>query len=377
MILKTLTVADGATVAPPWEAEQDPRVRGVLQDRITGVAGANVPGADPYRPSSALRVELRPFHNADLTVTATASALATDAVVTMSTADAASLADLDFLMNTRTGETLRVNGTPSGTSVPVRRGMPNTAAAAINAGDTFTVPAGDVNDSGGDYATSRAEVYIDLPNPTSTPPASWPNPPGAERWLHWATYVPSTFTPAPDGTYWLTFLQLKGLYGGSPPIGMEIQRGNWRFGGSRGNAGAWANNGVIQPIAFDAWTDFILGVKLSPDPAVGWVELWLDRVNVVPRQFVATMDYQGDGVTPDPIYIKHGIYQNTTWADTHVLHHGELSIADSGLDFGVASSPTNKVSGTAGEHWGALIAAPTGADTPAGDVVTETVGDVV
>lgn len=363
-VIQTLTLTAGMSVSPPWQGEQNPRVRGVVQDRITAVSDADVPGSvtDQFRPDSAMRIELRPFHDSDYTVAATAAASSSDTVIQLSLGDAASLQPYDFMVNTRTSETVRVSSI-SGTAATVLRARHSTAAA-INSGDTFTVLCGDVNDSGGDYATSRAEVYADLPSPTTTAPALWPNPPGAVRWFHWAAYVPHGFAAANDGK-WLTVFQLKGLYGGGPPLGMEIQRTNWRFAGTRGNgwtdatgthAPVFADNGVLGNYNAGQWTDFIVGVHLSPDPAVGWVEVWMNRQVVIPKMALSTMDtVNNNGIDPDPLYIKQGIYRDDAWATTAVLYYGPLTIADSSLDFGVASSPSpNSNSPALGEYWGVV-----------------------
>lgn len=342
-------LAPSANASPPWQMAENPRIRGVLQNRMTGVTGASVPGAGAYKPATAMRVELRPFSNADITVTATANATSSATSLTMSTGNAAALFDKDYLHCVRTNEMLRVNGTPSSNTVQVIRGTPGYAAATSTVtGDTFTVPCGDVSDSNNTYATSRAEVFHDLKIPTYTDPALWANPVGSIRWFQWAMFVPSDFVPAPDGDNWLVVMQVKGLYGGGPPLAVEVNRGNWRIGGTRGNAGAFPTSGFLDPIIKDTWTDFILGMKLSPDPAVGWVELWINRAASLPRTTVATMDYQVDGVTADPVYIKTGIYRNPLWACTHVLHFGPLTVADSSLVFPPIIARVN-----AGEHWGA------------------------
>jgi hypothetical protein len=50
---------DASSLRPPWQSEQEPSSDGVVQNRITAVQGADVPGG-AGAPSSAMRVELRP-----------------------------------------------------------------------------------------------------------------------------------------------------------------------------------------------------------------------------------------------------------------------------------------------------------------------------
>lgn len=224
--------------------------------------------------------------------------------------------------------------------------------SATNPGSTSPAD-GDVTDTGG-FLANRSEVYGRHPTPSTTAPSLWPDPAGSERWYGWSVYVPAGHVTAPDGTLWLNTVQWKGLHGGSPPLAMEINRDNWRLGGTKGG-GSLPDIGTLGPINPGTWTNFVIGINHSPNPAVGWVEAWVNRELVLPRTTIATMDYQGDGVTPDPTYFKQGIYRNSNWDVTHVLHFAPAIIATSRLDFGLALSPPAVSGVTVGEHWGALV----------------------
>jgi MYXO-CTERM domain-containing protein len=63
------------------------------------------------------------------------------------------------------------------------------------------------------------------------------------------------------------------------------------------------------------WQDFILRAKWSPDPAVGFVELWHNGQRVLSRYAHATM-YPGDG-----IYLKLGLYRSDTVQPVGVVYH--------------------------------------------------------
>ncbi|WP_257458329.1 polysaccharide lyase [Archangium lipolyticum] len=63
------------------------------------------------------------------------------------------------------------------------------------------------------------------------------------------------------------------------------------------------------------WHDFIFHVKWSPDPSVGFVELWHNGRRVLPRYMHATM-YAGDG-----IYLKLGLYRSDTVQQVGVVYH--------------------------------------------------------
>jgi hypothetical protein len=352
-VVTTLTPTVGDTLIPPWQSEQEPRVREVAQNRITAVGGTDVPGSGSYKPAVALRTELRPFHNNDLTITAIADASASAIAITVSAPQAASLVDRDFMLNTRTNEMLRVNGTPSGTSLPVRRAMTNYgAAAAILTGDTFTVPGGDISDSGGDYATSRTEVYARFAPFSTDPPETWPDPVGSERWYSWSQYVPSDFpTNADTANYWTLTTQWKGAFGGSPPFSIEIVNNSYRFGGTRTYRGPSVipNVGNIGALNKGQWTQFTVGFKWSTT-TTGWVEVWRDGAQVIARTAVDTMDLKVDGVTADPVYFKQGIYRSTNWTGTQIIYYSPVTISDSYFDFGQAPSPSVVL--RSGEYWG-------------------------
>ncbi len=63
------------------------------------------------------------------------------------------------------------------------------------------------------------------------------------------------------------------------------------------------------------WQDFILHVRWSSDPNVGFVELWHNGQLVLPKSKHATM-YAGDG-----IYLKLGLYRSDTVQPVGVVYH--------------------------------------------------------
>jgi len=70
----------------------------------------------------------------------------------------------------------------------------------------------------------------------------------------------------------------------------------------------------LGPLQYDHWYDFTLHVSWSQDPTVGFVELWVDRVKVVPLTSVQTLD-NGGGV-----YLEQDLYRRDFGA-TNVLYH--------------------------------------------------------
>lgn len=306
-----------------WFREQETYVRGIRQnDRMQIVAAGSVPGSGANKPASgALRTEIRSFHNNDFTITATAAKLASDTVLTFSTGDVALMFDKDFMVNNVTGELIRVNGAPSGTSLTVIRGTTNTTAQPVTIGDTFTVYGGDVGDSGSTFVASRCEVYDRFPaGGGNTDPLLWPDPVGTVRWYGCSYYLPADFALTGGGSNpWLIMTQWKGQFGGSPPRALEVDAdaGAFVFGGTRTRRG-------LGSLQLGQWTRFVFGFRWDTSAVNGWSTVYKDGALIVPKQFEATMDKHSTGA--DPIYLKEGIYRTKTWTPTHIIHVGPIKV---------------------------------------------------
>jgi hypothetical protein len=184
---------------------------------------------------------------------------------------------------------------------------------------------GDVTNTGG-YLSSRAEVYGRQPlRAASAPAATWPDPVGSIRWYSFDLYVPADFVPATD-TKWLVLTQWKGFRGGSPPVDIEVRRSSLRLAGTN----IPLTVGDLGPISPGQWTHLVVGMKLSPDPLVGWIEAYRDKVVKVPHLPVATMNEDSSGV--DPIYLKQGIYRTSAWATTQVFWFGPMEVSSERAD---------------------------------------------
>lgn len=317
----------------PWEQVQLPRKRGMLiTDAIVGVTGTDIPnGTAGVKPTSAMKVRLRSFYNStDVTSTATAAQTATGLTLTLNTGSVP-VYQYEFLLNNRTQEMFYITQPVVGTTVTVVRALQGHTIPGVPvlSGDTFQVAGGDVSNSGGSYAASRAETRGDYASPSSTAPSLWPYPVNSTIFLRCKLFFPSLLFPTPTGTDWIVVTQIKGQYGGSPPTSLEVSTsGTMKL---QLADGADLNFGAITR---NMWHEVVLGVKLSPVHATGWAEVWWNGANVIPRFNVATMEYQSDGVTPDPIYLKQGLYKPKSWAADHTIYYGPLEVASSGVPFG-------------------------------------------
>lgn len=137
------------------------------------------------------------------------------------------------------------------------------------------------------------------------------DPEGSVRWYAWSTMLPRDY---PIDESWQVFLQFKQDGEGSPPVQLGAADGTVGISAYGGKFTMWET----QP-ELGRWHDFVLGVKWSPDKSVGWLELWYDGQQVLPRTTVATM-YAFDGRTL-PNYVKLGYYRAREIEPPGVIYH--------------------------------------------------------
>jgi len=73
-------------------------------------------------------------------------------------------------------------------------------------------------------------------------------------------------------------------------------------------------NIALAPLQRSHWHDFILHAKWSPDARVGFLEIWIDGVAVLPKHFAANM-YPGMRN-----YLIVGLYRNGRIGDPNLLY---------------------------------------------------------
>jgi hypothetical protein len=134
---------------------------------------------------------------------------------------------------------------------------------------------------------------------------------GEERYYRWFTYFPDDF-PTEDDEEFVTFTQWRatdesGAYTSFMVWGDEIEL---RRDGTR-----WST-----PLEREVWHEFIYHVRWSPDPEVGFIELWYDGELVLPELRVQTMSGSpGDAVAN---YVKQGLYKDEDLPTGVVYHDG-------------------------------------------------------
>jgi len=177
----------------------------------------------------------------------------------------------------------------------------------------FSVGPGDVPGTSGE----RAELSLDNAVTGATD--------GQERWYSWSTYFPRDFAPVPDST-WNIFTQFHetapdgchpnvafqvNTKGATPMIRINV-RGGRRDAATCEPASQRAWDAV--PLRLGQWSDFVFHVLWSASGTRGFVELWIDGAQVVPKTRLATL-YPGQGA-----YLKQGFYRAPTQTISTVYH---------------------------------------------------------
>lgn len=158
-------------------------------------------------------------------------------------------------------------------------------------------------------------------------------PVNSEYYYRWRVMFDPSF---PSANTWQLFTQWH-HHGsnGSPPMEFSVE-------GEKVMLGLGGNNATIvwqTALVRGVWHDFILHAKWSPDPAVGFVELYYDGALVLPKRMIATQFsgmlnylklglYRDEAVAPDGIVFHDGMVQATTLADV---------LSSSGQDGGAAA----------------------------------------
>ncbi len=167
----------------------------------------------------------------------------------------------------------------------------------------FEVHSGDLVNNG-----ARAEVVHCLPGSGCVGESE-----GTERWYAWSTYWPADFNSA---STWQLFTQWHHVgNNGSPPIEFYVN-GSTMYLRVTDNAGTGHVVHWTAPLETERWRNFIFGVRFANDNT-GWIELWLDGEQVLPRTATRTMIDAGN-------IFKQGLYRNANIGYTQVILHDHM-----------------------------------------------------
>jgi hypothetical protein len=143
---------------------------------------------------------------------------------------------------------------------------------------------------------------------------------GAERWYQFDVRLgdPTWVNP----TDWELIWQWHHAGGtGSPPLSLETH--------SSGTVKLYQDGLSSPPTPLTLWTirpgeweRVVMNVKFSNDPAIGFIRVWVNNVEVMPKTFRRTMIDSSN-------YVKCGIYRSGDHTSTQVLMYGNLKVTSS------------------------------------------------
>lgn len=132
---------------------------------------------------------------------------------------------------------------------------------------------------------------------------------GTEAYYRWSTMFPADYPTANDWQLFAQWHQPEDCCG-SPPIQFYVYGEEIRLTVSTDQTQVWKT-----PLERGAWHDFILHVKFSDDPKVGFIEVWYDGQHVLPRTYAATRAND---------YLKLGLYRAASIQPTAVLYQDAM-----------------------------------------------------
>ena len=167
---------------------------------------------------------------------------------------------------------------------------------------------------------------------------------GQEWYYSWSMYAPSTPNQQTGWGSWNLITQwMDLLYQCSPPLQIDItplKKGLWYTLDSRlfNNKRGCASLGPSQdwdlgPVVYNRWTDFTVHVKWSANPQVGFVQVWMNGVNVFPLTHVRTLDTSGG------VYMQQDIYRQGATSGSNILYFDNLMRHDQ-YNPGAIGTPT-------------------------------------
>lgn len=151
-----------------------------------------------------------------------------------------------------------------------------------------------------------------------------PEKEGSESWFRWQTMFAPDF---PSANTWQLFAQWHQPEDccGSPPVQFYAEGEEIKLTLSTAETLVWK-----APLVRGVWHDFIVHVKFSDDPKVGFLELWYDGEHVLPKTYAATRANT---------YLKLGLYRDEVIAQDGVVYQDGMMKADTMEDLIAAGPP--------------------------------------
>lgn len=177
--------------------------------------------------------------------------------------------------------------------------------------------------------------------PTENPRAQVETPKmlrgGDEFWVGWSTLFPPDWPnrlPS-GGASWITLSELYGPpYAGAAPVKFGMRSGTDALTWQRNSNYGWDIPWERGPVQTNRWYDQVLHVKLSSDPEVGFVELYVNTgggwqqqtLRGSARLHMRTMDSSNGG---GPNYHKLALYRKRGMYPVLTVFHAEHRVGTS------------------------------------------------
>jgi hypothetical protein len=173
-------------------------------------------------------------------------------------------------------------------------------------------------------------VRADLVGPSSGP-ASFCE--GDERYIGWSILFPSDFLSQLSSRGWITVAEDGYAPYAHPPLNFAFAGGP--DGGyleldSRLNGSATATRILAVAPTYGQWMDIVAHYKFSSDPAVGYIEVWINgqrqTFNDGSQRF-----YQNTLVpnAPECGHLQHASYRAAGMANSVTIYQDEIKVGDS------------------------------------------------
>jgi len=163
---------------------------------------------------------------------------------------------------------------------------------------------------------------------------------GEEKYYGWSVMLPNDY---PYNTSWSLVVQWKGIHTGSPPIQLSQRDANWQLTyrptASSSNIVKWK-----APVNKGQYDNFVMHVKWSSDPTIGFIELWYNGQLVVEKFYTSTIHLSGG--LPVENYVAMGLYRDSAISTDVILYHdgftvGKTFASVTGEQSPAVDTPTN------------------------------------
>lgn len=145
---------------------------------------------------------------------------------------------------------------------------------------------------------------------------------GDEIWYGLDVMFPADFPTPASGSGWHIIFQwhssTQGV--GGPPLTLDVANDGRLYLANENEAPAWQWT-EIGPIVRGEWVRYVIHVMASPDPAVGFGEVWQDGELVLPRHSRRTM------MDTAHHYLKMGVYRDPANTATSVVYFDNFRVS--------------------------------------------------